>query len=230
MAVYALGDLHFGFAVKKPMHVFGERWKDHAEKIIKHWKMQVKEDDLVLLAGDISWGMRLEEAQADLDVIDSLPGKKILLEGNHDYWWKSSSRLSGCYPKLFFLKNNCFFWNGVFFCGSRGWLCPNDNSFTPQDEKIYRREQIRMQLSLQAAMQRGAKEIVVMMHYPPVNDKQEASDFTELFRQYPVRQVVFGHLHGEKNHRMALQGKRDGIEYHLVSADYLDFRPKLILE
>lgn len=229
MGLFAIGDLHFGFAVSKPMDIFGENWKNHSEKIIENWKQEVTEEDTVLLPGDISWGMRLPEAAADLDVIDSLPGRKILLSGNHDYWWKSSSRLAGQYPEMAFLKNDAVPWEKSFICGTRGWLCSNERSFTPEDEKIYKREQIRLRLSLDAAMKAGAEDIIVMMHFPPVNEKREPSAFTEILGEYPVKRVVYGHLHGAANHKNALQGERDGILYELVAADYLDFCPKRIL-
>ena len=183
----------------------------------------------MLLPGDISWGMRLPEAAADLDVIDSLPGRKILLSGNHDYWWKSSSRLAGQYPEMAFLKNDAVPWEKSFICGTRGWLCPNERSFTPEDEKIYKREQIRLRLSLDAAMKAGAEDIIVLMHFPPVNEKREPSAFTEILAEYPVKRVVYGHLHGAANHKNALRGERNGIIYELVAADYLDFCPKRIL-
>lgn len=229
MGLYAIGDLHFSFAAHKPMDIFGSRWEGHSEKIIKNWKDCIGSEDTVLIPGDISWGMRLEDAAADLDVIDSLPGRKILLSGNHDYWWKSSSRLSARYPRMKFLKNDTAVWEDWFICGARGWTCPNDTAFTPEDEKIYRREQIRLELSLDCAMRQGAEKILVMLHFPPVNDVHAPSGFTEIFSRYPVKEVVYGHLHGENSHGMALEGERDGIFYHLTSSDYLDFHPKRIL-
>lgn len=230
MALYALADLHFGFAVEKPMDLFGPQWANHSEKIIAHWKEMITEEDMVLLPGDISWGMRLEDAAADLDILAQLPGKKVILEGNHDYWWKSSSQLRYRYPNMIFLKNDTARWEDLFLCGSRGWLCPNSKNFTPRDEKIYRREEKRLQLSLDAAMRQGAKEILVMLHFPPMNEAWEPSLFTELMAHYPVTEVVYGHLHGKASHRTAFQGERDGIRYQLVSADYLDFCPKKIRE
>lgn len=229
MGLFAIGDLHFGFGVKKPMDIFGENWKNHSEKIIANWKREVSEEDTVLLPGDISWGMRLFDAAVDLDVIDSLPGKKILLSGNHDYWWKSSSKLSGQYPKMKFLKNDTTTYEDFFICGTRGWNCPNGVSFTPQDEKIYQREQLRLRLSLDSAMKKGAKKIIAMLHFPPTNEKHEPSAFTEILAEYPVHMVVYGHLHGTEIHKLGLQGEYNGITYHLVASDYLSFCPKRIL-
>lgn len=229
MGLFAIGDLHFSFAAPKPMDIFGAHWKGHDKKIIENWKKTVGPEDTVLLPGDISWGMRLADAAADLDVIDRLPGRKMLLSGNHDYWWKSSSRLAGQYPKMKFLKNDTAVWEEWFICGARGWTCPNDTAFSAEDEKIYRRELIRLRLSLDCAMGQGAEKILVMLHFPPVNEKHEPSGFTEVFSQYPVAEVVYGHLHGESSHQMALEGEWEGIRYHLTSSDYLDFCPKRIL-
>lgn len=229
MALFAIGDLHFSFAQKKPMDKFGENWKNHAQKIIDNWKQVVTEADTVVLPGDISWAMRLPDAAVDLDVIDRLPGKKILLSGNHDYWWKSSAKLEAMYPNMHFLKNNMALYQDWHICGSRGWVCPNSAYFTKEDKKIYDREAIRLRLSLDAAMRAGATKILVMLHFPPTNELHESSVFTEIFAQYPVKVVVYGHLHGTPNHKQALQGEQNGIVYHLTASDYLDFMPKRIL-
>ena len=229
MALFAIADLHFSFSVEKPMDIFGEQWYNHSQKIIDYWKKTVTEADTVLLPGDLSWGMRIGEAAADLDVIYRLPGRKILLGGNHDYWWKSSSKLEARYPGMRFLKNNADTYEGWAVCGTRGWLCPNDGRFTEQDKKIYEREQVRLKLSLDAAMRAGAEQIILMMHYPPMNDRKEDSAFTELFREYPVKKVVYGHLHGAESHATGFEGERNGIDYTLVAADFIDFCPKRIL-
>lgn len=229
MALFAIADLHFSFSANKPMDIFGDQWKNHSEKIIANWKAVVRAEDTVLLPGDLSWGMRMEDAAADLDVIYALPGRKILLGGNHDYWWKSSSRLEARYPGMRFLKNDFDTYEDWAVCGSRGWLCPNDMRFTEQDRKLYEREQVRLRLSLDAAMRNGAEKIILMMHYPPMNDKQEDSAFTELFKEYPIRKVVYGHLHGEMSHATGFQGERYGITYELTAADYIDFCPRRIL-
>lgn len=233
MGLFAIADLHFAFSVDKPMDIFGEQWKNHSQRIIENWRETVTAADTVLLPGDLSWGMRIEDAAADLDVIYGLPGRKLLLGGNHDYWWKSSSKLEARYPGMRFLKNNFDrYFDGErewAICGSRGWLCPNDTRFTEQDKKIYEREQVRLRLSLDAAMRDGAERILLMMHFPPMNDRQEDSAFTELFREYPIEKVVYGHLHGAASHAAAFEGERYGIIYTLVAADYLDFCPRRIL-
>lgn len=229
MGLFAIADLHFAFSVDKPMDIFGTQWKNHSQKIIENWQNHITEADTVLLPGDLSWGMRLEEAAADLDVIDGLPGRKILLGGNHDYWWKSSAKLEARYPAMRFLKNTFDTYEDWAVCGTRGWLCPNDVRFTEQDKKIYEREQVRLRLSLDAAMRNGAEKIILMMHYPPMNDKKEDSAFTALFQEYPIERVVYGHLHGAESHATGFQGEKNGIVYELVAADYLDFCPKRIL-
>ncbi len=233
MRIFAIGDLHFGFAVHKPMDIFGKNWENHAEKTIENWKACIQPGDVVLVPGDISWAMRMEQAAADLDIINQLPGHKILLPGNHEYWWKSVSKLSAQYPDMDFLKNNSIRLctnADIFVCGTRGWTCPNHLEFSAEDCKIYEREQVRLRLSLDEAMRKGAKEILVMMHFPPVNERHEKSAFTEILSQYPVRLVVYGHLHGESNHRLALQGTFEGIAYHLTASDYLNFTPKHICD
>ena len=228
MALFAIGDLHFGFAQQKPMDKFGENWKNHAQKIIENWKQVVTEADTILLPGDISWAMRLPDVAVDLDIINRLPGKKILLSGNHDYWWKSSAKLEGMYPDIFFLKNNMTTYQDWHICGSRGWLCPHSAYFTQEDEKIYAREAIRLRLSFDAAMRAGATKIVAMLHFPPTNEWHESSIFTEIFAQYPVQIVVYGHLHGA-GIKGAFQGEREGISYHLTSCDAVGFCPKCML-
>lgn len=223
MSLFAMGDLHLSFAKEKPMDVFGENWKNHPEKIRQSWLRQISPEDTVLLPGDISWAQNLEEVEVDLKFIECLPGRKILLSGNHDYWWSSTSKVQSRFPDLEFMKNDSIPYEDYFICGTRGWVCPNDTRFNEQDEKIYNREQIRLQLSLDHAMRKGAKKIIVMLHFPPTNDKKEPSAFQEILKKYPVQKVVYGHLHGLHSFPTGLQGVMDGIEYHLVSSDYLDF-------
>lgn len=229
MGLFAIADLHFAFSVNKPMDQFGQNWIGHSEKIIKNWQREITATDTVLVPGDISWAMYEKDAEKDLTVLDGLPGRKILLEGNHDYWWKSAARLERRYENMRFLKNDCDRYDSLFICGSRGWLCPNDTRFTPQDDKLYRREQLRLRLSLESAMRQGAKEILLMMHFPPVNDKREDSAFMQIIREYPIRHVVYGHLHGQENHERGIRGEQDGVCFHLVAADYLDFSPIRII-
>lgn len=230
MSLFAIADLHFGTAVNKPMDRFGENWRGHTRKIIENWEKNISPEDTVLLPGDISWGMRFEDAAADLDIIAGLPGRKILVGGNHDYWWTSSAKLEKRYPGMRFLKNACDWYEDWAICGARGWLCPNDARFGPHDEKIYEREQVRLRLSLNMALAAGAEKILLMLHFPPMNDKLEPSAFTEIIEEYAVQKVVYGHLHGKESHSAAFQGIRNGTAYTLVSSDYLDFCPQKIME
>lgn len=234
MALYAIGDLHLSFSSDKPMDVFGENWANYEEKIKSFWIENIRETDTTLIPGDISWAMRLEHALVDLEWIHELPGRKILLRGNHDYWWASLNKLQALYEDMDFLQNNFYEYEseGVMYaiCGTRGWLCPNPNKFDENDKKIYDRELLRLKLSLDAAKAAGHDKIIVMTHYPPTNDMQEDSGFTEIYEAYGVEKVIYGHLHTEFSFETGLQGVHGGVEYQLTSCDYLDFKPLKILE
>ena len=228
MKVFAIGDLHLAHDVAKPMHIFGEVWQDHMTQIEKKWRQVVGEEDLVIVCGDISWGMRLPEAKRDLDFLEALPGQKVCIKGNHDYWWEKIGKLNTLYEKTTFLQNTAWRQGDLAVCGTRGWLCPNEVGLTPEDQKIYEREAARLKLSLDDALKKGAKHMIVALHYPPTNEVQAPSLFTELLTQYPVVQVVYGHLHDQKAWGMCVQGERAGVHYSLVAADYLDFMPRYI--
>lgn len=229
MALYTISDLHLGFNVEKPMDIFGDKWKDHCHKIKENWLSKITEEDMVLIAGDISWSLREQDSKYDLDWINGLPGKKIISKGNHDYWWGSISKLNKRYENTKFIQNNFFVYNDYAICGTRGWTCPNGDKYSENDEKIYSREQIRLKLSLDAAKKKGFEKIIVMLHYPPVNDKFEESEFTKIIKEYNAEKVIYGHLHGPVLSGKVLNGYLDGIEYILSSADYLDFNPRRIL-
>lgn len=224
MAIYAIGDLHLSFSSDKPMNKFGLKWEKHYEKIKKNWLKKVNEDDLVLLLGDNSWAMKIEEARKDMEFIDSLPGHKVMIKGNHDYWWETISKNKKIFSDLNidYIQNNSINFQGVAICGTRGWICPNETSFTQEDEKIYNREVNRLELSLKSA-DKNAKEIIVMMHYPPMNSIKEESGFTKVLNKYNVKNVLYGHLHGEDAFIQGPKGLIKGINYSLVSCDYLDF-------
>ena len=230
MALYAIADLHLSNYVNKPMDIFGPHWARHDEKIKEDWLSRLKDEDVILIPGDISWAMNLQEAMIDLKWIAQLPGRKILLKGNHDYWWASISKLNNIFPNMNFLQNNFFPYKDYAICGTRGWVCPNSKKFTQQDEKVYQREVKRLKLSLEEAVKTNFKKIIVMLHYPPTNDEFEASLFTEVIKAYDVEIVVYGHLHGKDAYDAGLKGEHDGIIYHLVSSDFLDFRLLKILE
>ncbi len=226
--VFAIGDLHFSYAVNKPMDVFGENWINHDKKILDDWQRRVGKEDTVLILGDISWASKMDDAKADLDVISSMNGKKVLIRGNHDFWWTSVSKLNKLYDDMRFLGTDYYAIGSTAIVSARGWLCPNDTMFTDDDMKIYLREVGRMKLSIDAARKDGYDSIIAIMHYPPTNDKWEDSGFTELFEEHGVKNVFYGHLHGEESFKIAVLGDRNGVNYQLVSADFLGFRLKEI--
>ena len=226
MQIYAIADLHLSLTAEKPMDVFGEAWRGHAEKLERNWRETVGEEDLVLIPGDISWAMQLSAALPDLSFIGALPGRKILLKGNHDYWWSAIGRVRATLPVgMRALQNDSFVEDGVGICGSRGWLCPGSSNFSQDDEKIYLRELDRLTLSLQSLPPVETK--IAMLHFPPFSDKDRASGFTERLEAAGVTIAVYGHLHGEAN-RYAFEGEKNGVYYHCVAADKLNFTPKRI--
>ncbi len=224
MNIYAIGDLHLsGQPPKKPMSMFGAQWENHWQKIKISWLESVREGDLVILCGDTSWAMKFGEALSDLQEIATLPGKKVFVRGNHDYWWTSVSKmnttaLDGC----FFLHNNYYLFGSTAICGSRGWLIPGEEEFSPEDEKIYLHEVQRAENSLAAAKNAGQSDIILALHYPPLYSGSEASGFSLLCDKYQVKDCLYGHLHGEST-ALAREGKYNATNYHLVSADSLNF-------
>ena len=232
MAVYAIADLHLGFGVSKPMSVFGTRWEGHEQVLSEQWQAVVAPGDTVLIPGDISWGMTLEEALPDLQYLDRLPGQKILSRGNHDYWWTSLAknerfcRLMGL-DSLTLLRNNSHMVQpDIQICGTRGWLLPEDPEYQAADEKIYRREAGRLQLSLEAADKtaRPGMRRVACLHYPPFGRTGQATLFTELLHRHQVGLCVYGHIHGAIR-ETAFPDLPGACAYRLVAADYLNFRP-----
>lgn len=222
--VFAVGDLHLPGGTDKPMDVFGGHWEGHFLRIAEDWRERVRQEDIVLIPGDISWAMQLSQAQQDLDAIGALPGRKILIRGNHDYWWGSISKLRAALsPGMYALQNDALMLDGLVFCGSRGWTAATEAS-DDEDRKIYLRELGRMELSLQAAI-RLSKDVppIVLTHYPPVEERGGVTPMSALFTRYGVRDVVYGHLHGAACER-AFRGEVDGVRYHSVSCDGLGFR------
>ncbi|CAM3787246.1 metallophosphoesterase [Alicyclobacillus pomorum] len=227
MAFYALGDLHLSHAVDKPMDVFGSGWDHHAEKIAEHWNQMVSDDDVVLIPGDISWAMTLEEARPDLDYIGRLHGDKVMIRGNHDYWWNGISKVRNALPsRCYAIQNDSLSLHGYAICGSRGWILPTHPKFTADDEVIHTREVGRLKMSLERAATYGLP-IIAMLHYPPCGMEGEDTLFTEVLEAFQVRLCVYGHLHGAA-HRFAFEGIKNGVEYRLVSADYVNFKPVLL--
>ena len=229
MQIYAIADLHLSLTAEKPMDVFGEAWRGHAEKLERNWRETVNEDDLVLIPGDISWAMQLSAALPDLSFIGDLPGKKVLLKGNHDYWWSTVNKMTQALPdSLFFIHNNFFIAENWGICGSRGWLTPCDPAFQATDESIYLREVSRLRVSLAAARAGGCERLIVMLHFPPVYLDECSNGFTDLLEEYNVETCIFGHIHGDGAH-MAPRGYIKGAACHLVACDALDFQPKKIV-
>lgn len=228
MAIYAIGDLHLSLSVDKPMDVFGGLWEGYMQKIEDAWKELITEDDYVLIPGDVCWALNLNEAKVDLGWIDKLPGKKIISKGNHDYWWATLKKMNGLFESISFIHNSYVNIGEIAICGSRGWICPNDSSFTDKDELIYKREQNRLELSISKARDDGFDNIIVMIHYPPTNDKKETSEFQNIFEKYDIKHVVYGHLHTQYCWHLSLDGMTNGVNYHMVSSDFLNFSPKII--
>ncbi|WP_293909993.1 metallophosphoesterase [Deinococcus sp.] len=229
MRVFAIADLHLAYSTPKPMTVFGPQWAGHPDAIFEQWREVVAPGDLVLLPGDLSWAMRLPEALGDLAHIAELPGTKVLLRGNHDYWWPTISRLrSALPPGMFAVQNDALRFGRLVVCGTRGWITPGSDAFTEEDARIYVREAERLRLSLEAARKLETLETrtILMLHYPPTGPQFGPTAFTDLIEQYKPSQVVYGHLHGLAIER-SLQCWQ-GIQTSLVAADVLRFRPKLI--
>lgn len=231
MTIFAIGDLHLPGGEKKPMDIFGDHWADHFARIQADWCARVTAEDLVLLPGDISWAMRLADAQQDLDAIGLLPGRKVLLRGNHDYWWSSIGQVRAALPEgMYALQNDAFAFDEAIVCGSRGWVVPGASTFDEDDARIYARELMRLEMSLARAdrlretrlAQGLPARLVAMLHYPPFNEKQQPSEVTALLSQFGVADAVYGHLHGP-GLAMAFSGMLDGVYYHQTSCDGLGF-------
>lgn len=224
MALYGIGDLHLSLSVKKPMDVFGGVWDGYLEKLQKSLSILQPEDTLVI-AGDISWGMNLEEAKADLGFLHALPGRKILAKGNHDYWWNTTGKMKGFFTEhgftsLEILHNNCHFYGEIAICGTRGWFYEETGN-----AKVFRRELMRLETSLKAA---GEREKICFLHYPPCYQGYVCKEIMQILEQYQVQHCYYGHLHGG-SHRLAVKETINGVCYHLISADYLNFAPVKII-
>lgn len=226
--IYSIADLHFDYSQKKPMGVFGDNWIKHEEKIIKNWNENVKKSDIILIPGDISWALKLEDAYYDLKRIDKLPGKKIFIKGNHDYWWQSLNKIKNLNLKsLYFIQNNSFIFGNIAIAGTRGWKSKDSDDFKEKDKKIYRRELLRLEMSLNSIKKKVDKKIV-MLHYPPFNYDKKKTEFVDLMKEHNVDICLYGHLHSE-GHEYVVEGDIKGIEFHCVSSDFINFNPKLIL-
>lgn len=228
MALYAIGDTHLSFCVDKPMDVFGGNWTGYVEKLREGFSVLTEQDTLVL-CGDLSWGMSLEQAEQDFRFLHQIPGKKIFLKGNHDYWWTTAAKMERFFAQkgfdsLYVLHNNCHFYQDVALCGTRGWFYEEERG--AHSAKIFNRELMRLETSLKAA---GDREKICFLHYPPLYHGYRCEEIIELLKRYGVKQCCYGHLHGG-SHRLAVSGVQEGVEFTLVAADYLNFQPKKILE
>ena len=226
MRVFAIGDLHLPGGDLKPMDVFGPHWENHFERISESWRRCVADEDLVLIPGDISWAMQLADAVSDLRSIAQLPGTILILRGNHDYWWSSLTQLRCCLPeRMHAVQNDAYDAGALVICGTRGWTIPGAGA-SAQDEKLYKREELRLHMSLDAAKKlANGRPILAMMHYPPLLPEHRATGtaFTRLLTEYGVTRCVYGHLHSQSVQR-GLHGLYDGVRYDLVSCDALGFQ------
>lgn len=232
MALYAIGDLHLSFAVNKPMDVFGKNWKNHVEKIGKNWRKRIRKEDTVVLTGDHSWGRNLQECETDLNFICSLPGRKILLRGNHDMFWdaKKTGKLNSLYQgKLNFLQNNYYVYEDYALVGTKGY-CYEGKDSIEHFEKIRDRELDRLRVSFECASADGYDKFIMFLHYPPTSIGEMESGFTRMAEEYGAQQVIYSHCHGEERFYDSYHGMVNGILYSLVSSDYLKFKPQRILE
>ncbi len=228
MSIYAIADLHLSFHTPKPMDIFGAGWQNHPEKIAEAWRAKVQADDWVLLPGDFSWAMKPDEVHPDLAYLSNLPGSKVMIRGNHDYWWQTKAKMKQLLPPgVFALDRTAMAIPGFAIAGSRGWISPGSSVYeVEEDEKIYLRELSRLEASLEEASAFDLP-IMALLHYPPTNERHEPSGFTDLLERYGVRHCLYGHLHGESR-RSALDGELRGVRYQLVSCDHLGFSPVLV--
>lgn len=229
MAVYAISDLHLSFNTDKSMDVF-PGWYDYTNKIKQNWESTVKNEDFVVIPGDISWAMRLNEAKKDFEFINNLPGKKILIKGNHDYWWSTSKKINDFlqennFNTISIIFNSAIKADNICICGTRGWMY---NSDEPEDGKILNREVERLRRSLDSA-KAFENETVVFLHYPPVYNFQESEEIINLLIERNIKKCYYGHIHGSGAKKGIIEGKYKGIDFKLVSCDYINFKPLLIV-
>ena len=224
MALYAIGDLHLCLGAPKPMDIFGGAWVGYMDKL-KEGLSVIGPEDTTVLCGDLSWSLDLPNSKADFAWINEIPGRKIILKGNHDYWWSTVAKFNrfcaeNGFENMHILNNNCFEYGDWAICGTRGWFFEEERS-GQHDEKVFKRELIRLETSLKAA---GEKNKMVFLHYPPRYKGYECKEILELLEKYEVRRCFYGHLHGG-SHNLAMEGLWNGVEFRLVAADYMKFKP-----
>lgn len=230
MAIYALADLHLSFGTDKPMDVFGDAWGDYTTKIEENWQSVITDKDLVVIPGDVSWATYIEDAYEDFKFINRLNGKKVILKGNHDYWWTTLSKMNkflteNSFDTITILNNNAIAFEDAAICGTRGWWYKDGQS--EEDERILDRERKRLVLALEDAVKLKKDRIIVGIHYPPVCIDSPNRDFLEIMKQYNVETCVYGHLHSF-SHKNAVTGMVEGINLKLVAGDYVNFVPILV--
>ena len=222
MRVFAISDLHLSINNPKPMNIFGPAWEGYVETIFDDWKAKVTDEDIVVIAGDISWAMNLEDAVSDLNLISENPGKKIIIRGNHDYWWSTISKVRGVLPPdMFAIQNDALKLGDKIFCGSRAWGLAEKGPLDAEDQKIVDREVIRLKMSFDEASKLKTTdndEIIAILHYPPFNSKREDSVFTKIIEDAGIKKVIYGHLHGEQC-KADLVVEKNGVTYYLTSCD-----------
>ena len=228
MALYAIGDLHLCLGVEKPMDIFGGAWVGYMDKL-KEGMSVIRPEDTTILLGDLSWALSLEDSKADFAWIHEIPGRKIILKGNHDYWWSTASKFykfceGNGFSDMFILNNNYYEYEGYAICGTRGWFFEEERS-GEHDEKVFKRELLRLEASLKAARELPK---IAFLHYPPRYKGYECQEILDILQRYDVRRCFYGHLHGA-SHGLAQEGVWDGIEFKLVAADKLNFKPHLVL-
>ena len=226
MSLFVIADLHLPLAVDKPMDIFGG-WENYVGRLEYNWKRKISPEDTVVLPGDISWAMSLEQSLPDMRFIDSLPGKKIISKGNHDYWWNTASKMNAFFSDnglttLNIMHNNCFAYDDIGICGSRGWI---NETGKPEDTKVINREAMRLEASVSAAEKLGLRP-VVFLHYPPVFAGAVNEPIFEVLKKHSIKLCFYGHLHGKRAHQNAVTGEYNGVNLCLISADYLQFDPK----
>ena len=228
MALYTIGDTHLSLSSNKSMEVFGGSWDGYVDKLVKGFE-RVQPEDTVVLCGDLSWGMSLAESREDFAFLNSLPGRKLLMKGNHDYWWTTAAKMTAFFEENGFdtfslLHNNCALYGDIALCGTRGWFYEEERG--EHSQKIFNRELIRLEASLKAA---GEREKICFFHYPPLCQGFRCQQIIDLMETYGVRTCCYGHLHGP-SHRFAIQGRQGNIDYKLVAADFLGFQPEKICD
>ncbi|MBQ9984729.1 MAG: metallophosphoesterase [Oscillospiraceae bacterium] len=228
MAVYAIADLHLSNSVNKPMDVFGPMWENYIERLKSGFE-KVTDEDITVIPGDISWGMSLKESLLDFEFIEKLPGRKIISKGNHDYWWETATKIKRFFSEngintIEILHNNAFSAEGFAICGTRGWFFEEENG---NSRKIYEREIGRLRRSLEEGKKTGSERLMCFLHYPPVCAGYECDEITDMLSEFGVERCFYGHLHGY-GHKSAFVGMHKGVDYRLISADYLAFEPVVI--